>query len=435
MYSYKPLKTLQIKNFRNLGDVSIDFSESPIVSLIGENESGKTSIVKAFSVLALHANPRDQKYFIRDGTKAFGIKLTLEDGTIIERVKDNTYNRYSIYHPTGEVEDIRLSGDSTIPSKVQNIMGMVTEPETKEFLHIRTYEDQLLFVVTTASANYKMMHEALKIDQLTRASKLGTQEVNTLKNTVSENEIKSEALNSSLRQIPICNIEALKSIREQLQINLGLLDTIESAVKIIHRQAEIQTELGQYDLIRRKGLKSIDESVVYIISDVGRLLNSRINLVSKQNILSKITALNPVDTVLIERLSEGIRLKKSIEQKRQLAGSMMDIKPEHFIDEVLVTQLESAMIEKKKLNRLAYILNWLNASGIHQLDTVDTEIVRRIMEAIEYKNKTAALKNELGPILNYIEQMKQYIASITTISVECPNCNETVSVNIGDLLG
>ena len=35
-------------------------------------------------------------------------------------------------------------------------MGMVTEPETKEFLHIRTYEDQLLFVVTTASANYKM---------------------------------------------------------------------------------------------------------------------------------------------------------------------------------------------------------------------------------------------------------------------------------------
>ena len=131
MYSYKPLKTLQIKNFRNLGDVSIDFSESPIVSLIGENESGKTSIVKAFSVLALHANPRDQKYFIRDGTKAFGIKLTLEDGTIIERVKDNTYNRYSIYHPTGEVEDIRLSGDSTIPSKVQNIMGMVTEPETK----------------------------------------------------------------------------------------------------------------------------------------------------------------------------------------------------------------------------------------------------------------------------------------------------------------
>ena len=39
-------------------------------------------------MLALHANPRDQKYFIRDGTKAFGIKLTLEDGTIIERVKD-----------------------------------------------------------------------------------------------------------------------------------------------------------------------------------------------------------------------------------------------------------------------------------------------------------------------------------------------------------
>ena len=57
MYKYSPIKKIYIKNFRNIGEAVIDFEESPIVSLIGENEAGKTSVVKAFSVCALHSTP------------------------------------------------------------------------------------------------------------------------------------------------------------------------------------------------------------------------------------------------------------------------------------------------------------------------------------------------------------------------------------------
>ena len=77
MYSYSPIKTIYIKNFRNIGEAIIDFTESPIISLIGENEAGKTSVVKAFAVAALHAYPRDQKDFIRDGTNGFGVCIEL----------------------------------------------------------------------------------------------------------------------------------------------------------------------------------------------------------------------------------------------------------------------------------------------------------------------------------------------------------------------
>lgn len=38
MYNYSPIKKVYIKNFRNIGEATIDFTESPIVSLIGENE-------------------------------------------------------------------------------------------------------------------------------------------------------------------------------------------------------------------------------------------------------------------------------------------------------------------------------------------------------------------------------------------------------------
>lgn len=38
MYTYSPIKKITIKNFRNIGEAVIDFEDSPIISLIGENE-------------------------------------------------------------------------------------------------------------------------------------------------------------------------------------------------------------------------------------------------------------------------------------------------------------------------------------------------------------------------------------------------------------
>ena len=89
---YSPISKIGIKNFRNLGEVEIDFTESPIVCLVGENEAGKTSVIKAFSVCALHSSPRDQKDYIRDGTQMFGVAIVLEDGSQIVRLKTKDVN-------------------------------------------------------------------------------------------------------------------------------------------------------------------------------------------------------------------------------------------------------------------------------------------------------------------------------------------------------
>lgn len=88
MYSYSPIKTIRVKNFRNIGDVELSFEDSPIITLVGSNEAGKTSIIKAFAACALHANPREQKDWIRDTTKMFGVEINLEDGTQLVRVKE-----------------------------------------------------------------------------------------------------------------------------------------------------------------------------------------------------------------------------------------------------------------------------------------------------------------------------------------------------------
>jgi len=48
-YTYKNIDRVRVKNFRNLDDVLIDFSDSPIVALVGDNEAGKTSVIKAIA--------------------------------------------------------------------------------------------------------------------------------------------------------------------------------------------------------------------------------------------------------------------------------------------------------------------------------------------------------------------------------------------------
>ena len=121
---YSKIKTFRIKNFRNIGDVTIDFTESPIITLIGENESGKTSVVKAFAVTHIHADPKDQKSYIRDGTNGFGTVTELEDGHIITRIKNNSVNLYAVNYTDGNVwetktidgglpvQDTRINGNS-----------------------------------------------------------------------------------------------------------------------------------------------------------------------------------------------------------------------------------------------------------------------------------------------------------------------------------
>ena len=139
MYSYSPIKQMVVRNFRNIGDVTVSFDESPIVSLIGENESGKTSLVKAFSVCAINSDYRSQKDFIRDGTTGFGVMIELQDGTQITRIKMTNGNRYTVKLPDGRIWDAQKI-EPDVPAAVSKVMGLIEEPETGEYLHIRTYE-------------------------------------------------------------------------------------------------------------------------------------------------------------------------------------------------------------------------------------------------------------------------------------------------------
>ena len=433
MYNYSPIKTFRVKNFRNLGSVDIDFTDSPIVTLVGENESGKTSLIKAFSMCALHDSPRDQKDYIRDGTKMLGVEITLEDNTQVVRVKEaNGLNLYRVIHPDGTIWDATKITDG-LPKEVQDVMGLITEPETGEYLHIRTYEDKLLFVVTPSSTNYKVMYNALKVEQLTKAIKNGSNEANNIKNEINRNESSIQTLHSQLSGISIIDTEPLIEIRDRLVKQLAVLSKLEKILELKNRLEDCENKLGALALIQIYGLKEISESTANRINNISRLLNNLRTQVNCRERYRELDNIGIIDLSVLERVRKIIDKKNSLMAKIEDTKTYMPVDNLTEISESCVNHINSALTMTARLNELTAKASAIDLSSCSEItDTTisqydkATKIFNRVQDMINKIAEVAQINAEIYKINEYLKQ--------SGVAVEtCPKCGESVVFNINSV--
>lgn len=433
MYNYSPITKIKVRNFRNIGDAEIDFTKSPIVTLVGENEAGKTSIIKAFSTCALHANPRDQKDYIRDNTTMFGVEITLADGTQVVRIKENAgMNMYRVIHPDGSVWDTGKITDG-LPEEVQKVMGLIDEPETNEFLHVRTYEDKLLFIVTPASTNYKVMYNALKVEQLTKAIKLGSTEVNTLKSDINRNEVSIQTLNNQLRQVKTYDLEPLLEIKDRLSSQLKTLEKLEKLNNLVDKLNRSESQLGALALINIYKLDTISEVVTSKILSANRLLNNKAEKVNCYNKLSEVNNINEISIDVITRLDN---LKSKISQlnnKTIEAGSLIHIANLSDISESRVMQITKVNSLIDKLNILIKSASIIDTSQCTEISQSDIKVISTL-ESLKTKYQAIELKKqELTQVVDYIEKVQDYLKQCGVAVEACPKCGEAVVFDIDKL--
>ncbi len=387
---YSKIDTLRIKNFRNIGDVSLDFRHSPIISLVGDNESGKTSIVKAFCVASLNAYNKKQKQYIKDGTDGFSIEIDLEDGTSIQRSKTNASNILKIHKSDGTVWETSKIDTGSIPIELKNVMGMVEEPETKEFIQLRTYEDKLLFVVTPASTNYKVMYDALKVENLTKAIKLGTEEVNALRKSLDDNTTIKNHLEESLKDIKITDIEPLINIRNRLKNSVNIIGKLETALRLKE----------QYTILKNKG-----------------------------EYIEELNNIHTIETTSIEHFNRAVDLHTHINSKAYTLGLLDKIEKLSLIDTTLINKMSSLPsllktihTDTSKLNKLIEIdsLSEIKELSISKLD--------RLEKGITLKNRSNRDCKEFSDISNIISQLEYELRSRGAKIVKCSNCGEDIVI-------
>lgn len=433
MYSYSPIKQIQIKNFRNIGEAVLDFSESPIISLIGENESGKTSVVKAFGVCAMHCDPRSQKDYIRDGTQGFGVAIELEDGTQVIRLKTATSNRYTVKAPDGSITFDASKLDNEVPKAVQDVMGLIEEPETKELLHIRTYEDQLLFVVTPASTNYKVMYDALKISQITKAIKLGSTEANALKAKINETDTSMLALSRSLSAIKTFDIEPLLNIKNKLQSETQVMSKLDRAVSLIDNIDSMNRQLGALSELHKSGISTIDVSEIVRLNNIGHLIDELDKLELLSASYSDVDNLSAIDLSQINMLDQACNRLDSINTMSKQSEAYILLAKADSISEIEISALErvDTIFENiDKLSRLDKIYSSIDAEQINQSEFDSINKIDRAISLIEGVQTNASALEQIDA---YIEQVQNWMKSIGVATTSCPKCGEAVIIDL-DLL-
>lgn len=425
MYKYSPIDKIRVANFRCLSDVEIDFNRSPIVALKGDNESGKTSFIKAFAVAAMHAWPTEQKSFIRDFTNGFAIAIRLDDGTVVSRLKLAAVNRYSVTRD-GQTLWAADKLESGTPTVVQEVMGLIEEPETKEFLQIRTYEDQLLFVVTPTSANYKMMYWALKVDNLTRAIKCGSEEVNSLKYDMNSNNSSIVTLGNYLRGIQIVDIEPAINIRNRVQQQLQVLDKLEAAMACLERLYRQESYLAKYAEIEQAGLEEVNETKFLSLINAARAYNNLGACHNKIYALEDVNNLEPVDERTMADLYSAMGRMTQLDTLSRKAQVLAPVGSLETVDLNTIAMLDRAVTCGEKEVGFAGRLQALAMAPDELVDIDALTTFSRAMSLVE-KVDTASKEAELIANINRIESI---IKSMGVATATCSRCGETVVVEV-----
>lgn len=434
MYSYSPIKQVYIKNFRNLGEVTIDFKDSPIVSLIGENEQGKTSVVKAIAVCAMHATPRDQKDYIRDGTKGFGVAIELEDGTQVVRMKMATANSYRVTYPKGPDgnpikptwEAAKLSND--LPQAVQDVMGMIEEPETKEFLHIRTYEDQLLFVTTASSTNYKVMYNALKISQLVDAIKLGSKEANALKTSINQKEIQAETLDTQAKSLKIYDLEPLQNIRDRLKNEVAQLNKLDRALEL-KKKIEVQTrEVGE--LSKLSSIPEISITLVMSLDKTYRVLDNLKELDRMYRTYSLADSLEEIDLNSYYNIYNAHVRYESLKNSEEQSRNYIAVNSLSEININEVSNLQRAIALQRKIEADMNKLQTLDISRAADVSDSDLTVYNRTYKALGLIQRNKQLEDAKVQIDNYCDAVIKWMKDIGVATETCPKCGETIVIDL-----
>ena len=425
---YSKIKSFRIKNFKNIGDITIDFTKSPIVTLLGENESGKSSVIKAFAVLGANAYSAKHNKYVRNGTNGFGIACELEDGTVITRIRKPGYNGFTIQDKDGNLLSApadKIDRGCGVPVDIEKYMGIILESETKELLQIRTYADQLLFVLTKGSENYKVMYNALKVKNITKAINIGNQKANEDKRIIANDEVAISTLNNAIKGIKIIDIDNAVKVKEIIKQKFALLEKLEKVKALIARNEEITKNLGAYAYLNETS--ELNESVAYKVNKLGQLISDIKDVSEKADRFKELSSTSEIDYSINSKLANLVDIVNNVRAK--------EVKSKAYIELANTSEIvcETDKFENI-INRLSTLDRLNGTLGkyrklLDKFTEIDDSKVITENNVIMYINKNKELQAEYDKYTEEANKNYEEIKNSGAIVTNCPNCGETVVVD------
>ena len=409
---YAPIKAIMLKNFRSLEQMIIDFNESPIISIVGDNEAGKSSITKAMQTIGANLNPNTQRDYIRTDTDGFivAVKFADPENTMVVRLKSRSINSFRVQKGDKVVWGVDKMDSSEVPPEIQKYMGFVIEPETKELLNVRTYEDLMVFIHTASSSNYKVIYNALKVDNILRAKKAGNRELLDHKRALNEAEGSVATLTEELRKIRLPDISPLLSVRD-----------IENCINIRNRALEIDRETAKLRDLEHS--PELDEFMVSTLNEAISLKEKEIRYGEILKSLDEISSLPEIDEKIVENIVACVDLKDKLSSSEY----------EAYVDVAKLNEIEVGGLERlldgieclKQLRSIDDTIENVTACA-GNIDVIDLSVLESIERALADKEKIDSMDAEANNLQTEINKLETEMKQMGVRVATCPRCGETV---------
>lgn len=164
------LRKIRIQNVQSVSDLTLDFEKNGVYRLVGDNDVGKSAILRGINALFHNVSRSSYKEYISDWADTFIVEGWFYDGGYVKLSRGvNDYYEWSL--PTGG--NTLLKTDGKVPPELEEYFNLYTEKDkSKLTLNFNLQGDVLPFVDTSASDNFWLTQKALGTNILLNANKL-----------------------------------------------------------------------------------------------------------------------------------------------------------------------------------------------------------------------------------------------------------------------
>lgn len=425
MNKKRKIKSIIIKNFQSHANTELELCDGVNV-ILGNSDVGKTAILRALGWIFF--NKPSGTTFIRNGeTEAF-IKIVYDDGHIITRLRNKTFNGYKIYYPEEDkLEEFSGLGKNNVPEEVMEITGVRNFKIADDLEVPVTYHTQLegpFLLSLSTDKKAKAIGSITNVGNIDLAIKKGRAYSREYKNKLSSAEDKLKKENEHLNNF--INLDKKKKN----------LENIKSIYNAINEQNEkidrLKTYSNKYDEINEK--IKIEENKIKSFNAID-ILNQKFTGIDEKikegnDLFSKLSRYKTIENE-IAKTSKFISNTEGLE----------DINKR--IDEVQLLTNKREMLINLNI-KLKYLNSGLNdVQSIYDSDLVNTltksydYLIKRIYDYVELINQYSALKNT-NELISKIEilikneeiaiknNVENYLELISSEKV-CPICGSDIT--------
>jgi len=322
------IQKLILINFQRHKKLELDL-EDDINVISGLTGTGKTCVFRALEWVCNFSNISADD-FRKEGTKETSVKIILDNGFGVERVRSNSINRY-ILSKEGDSDIVFDSFGKETPEEITNALGISQIVIDNEKLNLNfASQDQLNFILdSTYSDTFKakLFNKLTGNEMLDDVFKKLNKEHLRISKETKQTEKDIETQEEQLGDYSVRYKEDKKKLNLIKDRYEQLLEKIEVYNHLLKLEAKLKTNKDSIEFLKFKKsqIKDISVDKLNELKEKAKLLNRYQNLfadlesnksvIKKLNVKKESLAVTDVDFNLLKKNSETLLKLKHIQKR------------------------------------------------------------------------------------------------------------------------